>query len=274
MGLREPAAADTDRIREVVESAMTTSHRLSPQQIERIADDEFGADAVTEKTGAEGTIVRVAESDEDVEAETVVGYVEGTLDGQWGELNWLFVDPEHRGRGIGTELFESASDELQDAGAEHVRATALEANTEGHQFFEKFGLERAEERGVEVGDESFVKYVYADPSADDEMGQAAEQDEQSGAEELPDTETVDGTPKATTDDGQQVVVDRDDEQSGTKAPFFRTYTDEERTEEFGYYCSNCGSLDVTMDDVDRVECQNCGNTHAARSGESYDDSYL
>jgi ribosomal protein S18 acetylase RimI-like enzyme len=273
MGLREPAAADADRISELVESSMTTSHRLSPQQIERIAADEFSDDAVSTKREND-TLVRVFETDEDVEEETVVGYVEGRLDGDAGEVNWLFVDPEHRGKGIGTDLFESMTDELRDAGADSIRATALEANTEGNQFFEQFGLERAEERRVEVGDESRVKHVYAESSADTETGDERDQPGEERGEAMPETETEGGTTTATTTDGETVYVARDEEESGTKAPFFVAYTDEAHSEQFGYYCGNCGSLDVSMDDMERAECQECGNTHAKRSGESYDDSYL
>jgi len=71
-----------------------------------------------------------------------------------------------------------------------------------------------------------------------------------------------------------VFVAREEEESGTEAPFYVTYTDENHAERFGFYCSNCGSLNVSMDDMDRLECQNCENSHASRSGESYDDSYL
>ncbi|WP_232702682.1 GNAT family N-acetyltransferase [Halobacterium wangiae] len=277
MGLREPAAADTERVSELVESSMTSSHSLSPQQIDQIVEEVFGEDAMASKMDDQGTVVRVAETTEDVDEETVVGYVEGTLDGEWGELRWLFVDPEHRGRGIGTELYESMTDALHEAGADDVRATTLEANTEGHQFFERFGLERADERRVDVGDESLVEYVYADPDADLEMGDregGGAQAEESPAEAMPETETQDGTTTATTGDGERVYVARDEEESGTEASFYVTYTDEAHEERFGYYCSNCGSLDVSMDDMDRIECDECGNTHAPRSGESYDDSYL
>ena len=169
------------------------------------------------------------------------------------------------------------SDALRGAGADSVRATALEANTEGHQFFEQFGLERAAEREVEVGDESLVEYVYADPDADLEAESADGSEEQAdGAdgETMPETETADGTTTATTEDGERVFVAREEEESGTEAPFYVTYTDENHAERFGFYCSNCGSLNVSMDDMDRLECQNCENSHASRSGESYDDSYL
>lgn len=273
MGLREPTAADAERIAELVESSMTTSHRLSPQQIERVVDDAFGEAAMTEKRDSEETLVRVAETEDEVEEETVVGYVEGTLDGDAGELTWLFVDPEHRGKGIGTDLFESMRGALEDAGASSIRAAALDANTEGAQFFERFGLERAEERDVEVGDESLVEVVFAEPSAAD-AGDDGEQPGEAGGEELPETETEDETTTATTEDGQEVFLARDERESGTDAPFFVVYTDEAHGDRYGYYCANCGSLDVTMDDTERLECGECGNEHAERSSDTYDDSYL
>lgn len=268
MELRAPTAADTERIAELVESSMTASYQLSPQQIEDIVDSEFGEGAVTAKADGDAAVVRVAETGEDLETETVVAYVEGALDGDRGELTWLFVDPEHRGKGIGTELFESTREALREAGASEVAATSLKANTEGHQFFERFGLEHVDNHEVEVADQSLVQYVYADSSA----GAAAEQ---SGADgELPGTETRDGATTATTEGGERVYVARDERESGTEAPFFVTYVDEEHAERFGYYCANCGSLDVSMDDTDRLECPDCANSHAQRSGDSYDDSYL
>jgi ribosomal protein S27AE len=66
----------------------------------------------------------------------------------------------------------------------------------------------------------------------------------------------------------------DERESGEDGPFFVTYTDESLTEQHGYYCSNCGSTDVSMDSTDRLECGECGNEHATRSSEAYDGSYL
>lgn len=252
---------------------MTASHSLSPQQIERVVDAAFGEAALAEKLDSEGTHLRVAETSEDIAEETVVGYVEGTVDEDTGELAWLFVDPEHRGKGVGTDLFESMREALDAAGASSIRAVTLDANTEGAQFFERFGLERVEERDAQVGDESLVEIVFAESSAA-EAGEETEQAGDAGGEQLPDTETDDDTTTATTEDGETVFVARDEQESGTDAPFFVVYTDDAHEDRYGYYCANCGSLDVTMDDTERLECPECGNEHAERSSEGYDDSYL
>ncbi|WP_254545376.1 GNAT family N-acetyltransferase [Halomarina pelagica] len=306
MELREPTPDDADRVREVVRSAMTTSYALSPEQIETIVEAQFGDDRPTRDFEGSDAAVIVAESEVNGGPSTIAGVVVGELDGDEGEVRWLFVDPEHRGAGIGTELFETMVGALRDQGAERVRASTLEANMEGHGFFERFEYERLGVRQAEFGDESLEEYVYVEPSADEETEAEAEAEAEAGIDrktkaeadgetgtateadadgetdadeaeaevDLPGTERRDGVPTATTDDGRQVYVDRDDELSGEEAPFFAAYLDEEFTERYGYYCAYCGSLDVTEDTMGRVECDECGNTHAARSGEAYDDSYL
>ncbi len=264
MELREPENTDVERIRELVESTMTASYALSPQQIEAVLEENFSEDRLTE---AFEDIALVAENTIDEET-TVAGIVRGTLTDEGGEVRWLFVDPEHRGEGIGTRLFETAVERLREQGAEPVRATTLEANREGEQFFEQFGLERVDDRQVEIGGESLLEYVYTESST------VSESETTESDADLPNTETENGVTTATTDDGQQVYINREEDESGTEAPFFVAYTDEEYTEQFGYYCANCGSLDTAMDDVGRVECTECANTHAERSDEAYDDSYL
>ncbi|QCS41120.1 GNAT family N-acetyltransferase [Natrinema versiforme] len=274
MEIREPEPDEAERIREVIDSSMTTSFRLSPGQIDGITDDQFGDDAVADKIDDGDTLLHVVETGDELESTVIAGFVEGRLEDEWGEVNWLFVDPEHRGKGIGTELYETASETLRNRGAEHVCATVLEANTEGHQFVERFGLEHNGDRRIEVAGESLVKYVYADADVDVALPTESRADgEDAQTDEFPETETVDGTLTAT-DGDETLYIAREEEESGTAASFFVTYEDEDHTEQYGYYCANCGSLDVSMDNMERLECSDCGNAHAERSKESYDDSHL
>ncbi|MFA9502042.1 GNAT family N-acetyltransferase [Natrinema sp. H-ect1] len=278
MEIREPEPDESERIRDVVESSMTTSFRLSPGQIDGITDEEFADDAVSERLEDDETVLYVVETGAEIEDRTIAGVVEGRLADEWGEIDWLFVDPEHRGKGIGTELYESMTERLRDRGADHVRVTVLEENTEGHGFVERFGLEHDGDREVEVAGESLVKYVYTEPDIDVSLPTESRADDatvtaDTADEDLPGTETTDGDLTAT-DDGTTVYIDRDGAESGTAAPFFHTYEDEDRKQQYGYYCANCGSLEVSMDNMERLACPDCGNDHAERSKESYDDSRL
>ena len=271
MEIREPESGEAERIREVVDSSMTTSFRLSPAQIDGLVDDQFADEAVADKLEGAETVLSVAETGAEIEGATITGFVEGRLEDDWGEVRWLFVDPEHRGQGIGTELYETATETLRDHGADHVCVTVLEANTEGHDFVERFGLEHDGDRRVEVADESVVSYVYTEPDVDAALPESTAEDASDA--EFPETERSDGR-LTTTADGTTVYIARDERESGTAAPFFVTYEDDGHTDQYGFYCANCGSLDVSMGDMDRLECRDCGNAHAERSTESYDDSYL
>lgn len=272
MGLREPDASDTQRVREVARSAMTASYALSPQQIETIVEDGFNDERLARLFDDSDTVSFVAENGVDEESNATVGLAIGGLDGDAGEIRWLLVDPEHRDNGIGTALFETTVERLRDRDVEWVQANTLEANAEGAQFFERFDYVRTEERRIEIGDESLVEYVYTEPSIAGEKTDAAKTD--AGEVEFPDTEVQDGVVTATTDDGQQVYVDTENGQSGTDDSFFPTYIDEAFTEQFGFYCANCGSLDVSVDSMDRLECGECGNSHSSRTSEAHDASYL
>ncbi|MGM0389854.1 MAG: GNAT family N-acetyltransferase [Natrinema limicola] len=271
MEIREPTPAAADRIREVVDSSLTASFRLSPAQIDGLVDDQFADEAVTDKREDEETLLQVAETSSEIEDTTITGFVDGRLEDGWGEIRWLFVDPEHRGKGIGTELYETAIETLRDRGAEHICVTVLEANTEGHDFVERFGLEHDGDRRVEIADESVVNSVYTEPDVDATRPDSTGVD--TADEEFPETKRIGGR-LTTTDDGTTAYIARDEAESGTAAPFFATYEDVTHTERHGFYCANCGSLAVSMNNMDRLECNDCGNSHAERSEESYDDSYL
>ncbi|WP_290810612.1 GNAT family N-acetyltransferase [Halovivax sp.] len=275
MEIREPEPDETGRIREVADSAMTTSYGLSPARIDAIADEQFADDTLEGRLDDQSSVLLVGEADVDGGESTIAGVVSGSVDGEWGEVSWLLVDPEHRGRGLGTSLFEAATEALRDGGAERIRATVLEANTEGHQWVERFDLVREGERSIELADESVVSAVYADPDADGDLEEVAIEEPSTDEDvDFPEAALEDGTPVVTTDDGDEAFVERDEEESGTAAPFYAAYADEGRADQFGYYCSNCGSLDVEMDEMERLECSNCANSHAERSKESYDRSHL
>ncbi|WP_423747192.1 GNAT family N-acetyltransferase (plasmid) [Haladaptatus sp. SPP-AMP-3] len=272
MKLREPTTDDAERIHELTRSSMTASYSLSPQQIENVIGAEFDEGRMTELGArSDGYVFAL----EDEEFETLVGFVEGHLDGDTGEIRWILEDPEHRGRGVGEELLEATLEKLREDGAERIHASVLEANRDGAGFLEGFDFSKAGSRRVEYGGESLVEYRYILDATEREASD-------DGSEEKPDqtevalenAETRDGVTTVTTDDGKTVYPNADEAKSGTENPFFVTYTDEEFTDQFGYYCGNCGSLETTRDTQDHIECAECGNVHTPKSAESYDGSYL
>lgn len=160
MELRESNPGDTEQIRNVVESSMTSSFRLSPQQIDGLVENVFSDDQLRTAFDDPDTVFLVSTAETEDRSDTVVGFFWGSVDDRRGNVRWLFVDPEHRGQGIGTRLFETGVEKLRDAGADELRAFALQAGMDGHQFYEQFGYEQTDERNVDIGDETLAQYVY------------------------------------------------------------------------------------------------------------------
>ncbi|WP_380674761.1 GNAT family N-acetyltransferase [Salinigranum sp. GCM10025319] len=260
---------DTERVVEVAESAMTASYALSPNDIETIHDEEFAGDTLRARSEDSDVDIAVGEVDG-----VVAGFVETSVDGDQGVVRWLHVDPEHRGRGVGTTLFEHAVGELDDR-CDEVRAIVLSSNTSPGAFFERFDFRQVDERTVDIGGRETVQYEYAERTTSESESEAgttgaAEADDASEADDSSAVESVD-LPDAV-DENDETVHLGEDLLQGTEGPFLLTYADEAREEKHGYYCANCGGTDVTMDSMERLKCRNCGNTHTP--GEKYDGSYL
>ena len=64
---------------------------------------------------------------------------------------------------------------------------------------------------------------------------------------------------ATTPEGEIVYVARNEGDRGSKGPFFVAYDEPERKHKYGWFCSNCDTLDTAMDTMGRIECNRCGN---------------
>ncbi|WP_225334179.1 GNAT family N-acetyltransferase [Halomicrobium urmianum] len=248
MDVRAAEADDSGRIRRIAEQSFQTSYSLSPDQIETIVAAVLSEDAVRERVEGDANRIRVAEEEGEV-----LGFADVEV-GDHAILRWLHVEPGHRGQGAGTALVEDARDVAAE-GDSALIGTVLAEDPEGDQFCEQFGYERGEKVEIEFAEESFHAYVYrhpdpAAPVADDEPV------------DVPDTVTV---------DGRERTVDADDDVPGTDGPFFRTYEDPADEDAYGYFCSNCGSVEIGSDSLGRLECEECGNKHLA---DQWDAAYL
>jgi hypothetical protein len=177
----------------------------------------------------------------------VAGFSQSALLGEEGEIRWIHVHPEARGRGIGAELLDRTEELLRDQGATRVEAKVLDANPDGARFYEAHGFERAGEREIEVAGETFVEAFYETLAAESE-GEPAR---------LP--------------DGDPAYVARDEAEAGSKGEFFSVYRDPERAQRYGWLCGNCGGMEIAMDAMGRAECADCGNT---RRPTRWDAAYL
>lgn len=250
MEIRPAEAADSERIRAIASDSFQSSYALSPQQIEAVLEAEFTASRVAERLDDDDHRLYIAE--DSIEGQQAVsGFLHATDGGPW-TIRWLHVDPEARGMGAGTALFEELLSET--AAPEEIRAWVFEEAVEGGEFCEQFGLNRTGNEWMEFGGERFA------------VGEFSASDETSTPNE-PNVEV----PSSVAVGGVERPLDRTEPVPGQEAPFFHIYTTAGTEETYGYFCSQCGSTDVSADGLDRLECGHCGNHHRA---DEWDDAYL
>lgn len=243
MELREATADDGGAIREIARRSLEQSYSLSPRTIDGAISQWYDEQAIATKLDEDDTLLMVAEDEGELR-----GFTESDLvnEGGNGDLLWLHVDPDYRGQGIASDLFEHTRETLFEMGAAQLRAKVLEDNTEGNEFYAAFDFEQVGTDTVEIDDGDFVENIYL--HADDVSVQPT----------LEDTD-----PTRELDDG--LYVNEKQVERGSKGPFLTAYTDPDFDEEhkYGYYCANCETLDNAMDTMGRVKCNECGNLRKA-----------
>ena len=249
MNVRPAESDDREQIRAITRDSLQSSYSLSPDQIEMILEEEFDDTALADLLDDADTTVLVVEEPVDG-TETVRGFI--TVEsGTEATIRWLHVDPAARGEGVATALLERVREQFVE---KPIAACILDEAVEGGEFLEGFGLKQGDHDHILVGGEEFAVTMFTE-------GQSTE---------TPNEPTV-TVPESVTVDGVDRFVDRDDSVPGSEAPFFTVYTEDDEEDPYGYFCSQCGSTDVSIDGLDRLECGNCGNTHLA---DEWDDAYL
>ena len=238
MELRDATAADVDAIREVARESLLASydHAVEEALLAEAVDKWYDSDDLVADIDDESTVCPVAVVDDDV-----VGFAESYVVGRRervGEIDWVHVHPDHRESGIGSALLERVEAELSDADVDRIEARVLVANEAGTAFYEAEGYELVGERAVEIGGETF-----------DEREYRKQVSRLTGISE--------GVVE--TDAGDAVYVAFDENERGSKGPFYVAYADPDREQRYGYFCGNCEGTDIAIDTMDRMECTDCGN---------------
>ncbi|ERH12619.1 MAG: acetyltransferase [halophilic archaeon J07HB67] len=249
MQIRTATADDVAAIRRLAHESTAASytHALSAAVIEEAVESWYDTDDLAAEIDDEDAVFLVADDD------GVVGFVQSyhvERRDPVGEIDWLHVDPEERGRGVGRDLLTRCERELRGRGVERIEGRVLAANESGTGFYEEEGFSTVGDRDVEIGGETFTERLYS-KFVDD-----------AGEQLL--TEVREST------DGEQLYVALDEAERGGNAPFYVTYEDRDRTDRRGFLCGACDSVADTMDAMGRVEC-GCGNR---RKATRWDASYL
>jgi len=249
MEIRQATTADSDSLRAVARRSLEFSYEfVDDDHLESAIENWYGDEALSATLTDTGDVVLVVEEDDRVLAfsqSAVLGETESV-----GEVQWLHVDPDHRGRGVGSELLDRTEEVLQSQGVDRVRGVVLQGNADGVSFYEDHGFERVDERPVTVGERTHTELIFETGPG---VGRAPE-----------DFERV-------TVDGETVYAYLGEGDRGSSGPFHPVYRTRDRDDLVAWYCGACGAVDNAMDPMGRLECNACGNV---RKPTRWDAAYL
>jgi ribosomal protein S18 acetylase RimI-like enzyme len=252
MEIRAATPEDVEAVQSVARASMQASygHALDEDLIDDAVSQWYDLDEVTAELEDDSTVVVVAVEDGDV-----VGFAQSyvvTRRDRVGEIDWVHVHPEHRGRGIGTRLLQHVESVLRERDVARVEGRVLAENEAGVDFYEEHGYEQVGERRIRIGDGEFDERTFSTILEDDRPAEPA-------------LERREGP------EGEPVYVALDETTRGNRGPFYAVYADEDRAERVGWLCGADDSYDIAMDTMERIECNTCGNrSKAAR----WDAAYL
>lgn len=243
--VREATELDREDVRAIATRSMEVPYGsfLTETEIRDAVEQWYGTERFDELVSDPDTSLLVAERERGAVGFSQSHLVE-TPAGTVGEIHWLHVEPDHRGEGIGSELFDRTQSALEESGAEWISAFVLADYEEGNTFYRARGLEPVDSRTVQIGERSFEERVYT---------------ESVPAEERPRPHVE----VRTTADGEELFVHYGESEIGSEGPFFAAYTDRDLDTRYGWFCSNCETFDTAMDTMGRIVCNRCGNHHRA-----------
>lgn len=123
----------------------TVEEWYAPERLEFAIDRDDALLVVAVADDAEGGIVGFAHAVRSEGMETVLR---------------LYVDPDHRGRGIGTRLLETVRADADERGGSRLEAMVFEENDPGNAFYRSYGFERRKTGTTAIDGEEYAEAVY------------------------------------------------------------------------------------------------------------------
>lgn len=156
MTIREATDGDIEAIRDVARRSWEADYPaiVSRETVTDRVDDWYAPERLADDIGRPRALVLVADED------GVVGFAHTVLSAETGHILRLYVDPEHRGQGIGGDLLEATRDELFDRGVDAVQAMVLAENELGNEFYRAYGFELTGQGETRIGDEPHPENTY------------------------------------------------------------------------------------------------------------------
>ncbi|WP_158055282.1 GNAT family N-acetyltransferase [Halorussus halophilus] len=129
---------------------------LGADSVEQVVDGWYAREGLEQSIEREDGQFLVAEQDG-----MIVGFAQGVLgeEDDAAHLPRIYVQSDHWGEGVGTELLGGVETWAEECGAGRLRLVVLAYNEVGNGFYEKHGYRVVAEREEELEGESVVEYV-------------------------------------------------------------------------------------------------------------------
>lgn len=247
MEVRSLTSGDAEAIRRIAQASLESSYSaiFDQETIQHAVEEWYAPEAFDDYIESDEMVFLVAEEDDQPVGFSQSHVLEGI---EKARILWLHVYPDYRGQGIATDLLDATLETLQDRGIDRVTSLVIADNEEGNQFYQDQGFEKLYGRTIEIAGREHTENVYGEPGA-----------------------TPGKLEPWSTPGGPEVYIDFDETTQGSKGIFFALYTDPDRDNRYGWFCSNCESPDTVMDPMGRIECTGCGNR---RKATRWDAAYL
>jgi ribosomal protein S18 acetylase RimI-like enzyme len=159
MDFREAKTEDMEGIRGVARRSWETDYPdiLSRETITETVEEWYAPERLAFDIESEDAHVVVAIGDDG----GVIGFAHAITADEIGTLLRLYVDPDSRGRGIGTRFLDGTCETLAAEGCSRIEAMVLEENEPGNAFYHEYGFEPERENETVIGDETYDEVVYS-----------------------------------------------------------------------------------------------------------------
>lgn len=165
MDFREAEPTDAEAIRAVATAAWEADYPelISRETVDQGVEDWYDpAQLRREIDTGDATLVLGV----DPSSDQVVAFSHAVVpdDGEpVGHLLRLYVHPDRRREGIGSDLLDATLDRLGDAGADRVRAMVLTANEHGKAFYREHGFDATDTAQTSIGGDPHEETTFERP---------------------------------------------------------------------------------------------------------------
>ncbi|MFC6837156.1 GNAT family N-acetyltransferase [Halomarina ordinaria] len=158
MNVREATLADVPALRRIARASWERDEVLTRETATETVEEWYDESRLAADVESPGVLVLAAAM-----RDAVIGFAHAVVHGDTGTVLRLYVEPDRRRTGVGTQLLEATCEELAARGVERVQAMTLAANDPGTAFYEANGFERTSKGTTTIGGESYPEHVYTRP---------------------------------------------------------------------------------------------------------------